>query len=282
MSKTYKRRTKLNFQSSLLSCLIMASKNSNIVQTFLSALRQITFPPLSIFFSLTITPGQIVTDDITYSINVNTSQYTLGDTIHWSIKMVNISEDIIEFEDHTDGHFYNWMLIDSAQTTGDGWVYLDCTTVYIIPPGDSLTDEFPYVLHDWWFINFPLGLYYGLMKPWYIYDSLGWDTVSFHVYEQLSIGHQQEPIPKEYQLYQSYPNPFNPLTTIRYDLPIQTEVKLSIYNIMGQEVAVLLDKTQNAGSHAVKWNASDMASGIYFYLIKTDHFSAVRKLVLLK
>lgn len=92
-----------------------------------------------------------------------------------------------------------------------------------------------------------------------------------------------EPIlPKIFTLHQNFPNPFNPVTTIRYNLPIQAEAKLTIYNVMGQEVDVLLNKTINAGSHAIKWNASNIASGIYFYRLETPTRQITKKLVVLK
>ncbi len=240
------------------------------------------FSALTIFFSLTIALGQIVTDDISYSVNVDTSQYSRGDTIHWSFKMVNISEDTIEFEDQGDGHFYNWILIDSAQTTGDGWVYVDCTTIYIIPPGDSLSDDFSYELHDYLFTYFPFGLYYGLMKPWYMYDSLGWDTVSFHIYEQLSTDHQPESIPIQYQLYQNYPNPFNLTTTIQYELPHRSDVQITIYDLLERKVTTLLSETQDAGYKSIQWDATNVSSGMYFYQIRVGEYEQTRKMVVLK
>ena len=91
-----------------------------------------------------------------------------------------------------------------------------------------------------------------------------------------------------YVLEQNYPNPFNPSTTIRYSIPIQSKVNLTIYNSIGENIAEIIDLTQNAGSYEVKWNSSGIASGIYFYSIRAipvngnEIFQSVRKMILLK
>jgi len=85
-----------------------------------------------------------------------------------------------------------------------------------------------------------------------------------------------------YLLTQNYPNPFNPETVIEYALPIRSEVKLIIYNLRGQQVALLINGTVPAGNHRVTWNASNFASGIYFYRLQADDFVQTKKMVLLK
>ena len=85
-----------------------------------------------------------------------------------------------------------------------------------------------------------------------------------------------------YSLYENYPNPFNPSTTIRYDLPGRGNIKLSIYNLMGEIVAILIDDMQAEGSHKVEWNAVNYSSGIYFYRLQSGDFVLTRKMVLLK
>jgi hypothetical protein len=71
--------------------------------------------------------------------------------------------------------------------------------------------------------------------------------------------------PKTYFLYQNYPNPFNPTTMINYQLPMTSAVELSIYNLLGQRVATLVNERKRAGHHQVEWDASGFASGIYLY-----------------
>jgi len=84
-------------------------------------------------------------------------------------------------------------------------------------------------------------------------------------------------------LLQNYPNPFNPTTTIGYQLPIPVSVEISIYNILGQKMATLINKKQPAGTHKVEWNANSFASGIYFYKLATSNgYSNTKKLILMK
>jgi hypothetical protein len=90
-------------------------------------------------------------------------------------------------------------------------------------------------------------------------------------------------LPEEFGLDQNCPNPFNPVTTINYQLPINSEVDLSVYNILGQKVATLVSKKQPAGQYEVQWDANGFASGVYLYRLETDNgFIETKKLVLLK
>lgn len=93
--------------------------------------------------------------------------------------------------------------------------------------------------------------------------------------------------PKEFQLSQNYPNPFNPTTVIDYTLPSDCEVKLTIYNILGQKVRTLVDSFQKAGSQRIIWdgkndNGKEAASGIYFYRLKVGEFRDVKKMIIIK
>ena len=87
---------------------------------------------------------------------------------------------------------------------------------------------------------------------------------------------------RKIQLEQNYANPFNPITTIEYSLPKSGEVTLIVYNLLGDEVARLVDGFQPAGEYNTTWNASNIASGIYFYRLKAGDFVQTRKMVLLK
>ncbi len=89
-------------------------------------------------------------------------------------------------------------------------------------------------------------------------------------------------IPMNFALYQNYPNPFNPATTITYDLPVRSNVKLVVYNILGQEVAVLVNGEQEAGRYNVRFDASGLPSGVYFYKLEAGRYTEVRKMILVK
>jgi hypothetical protein len=88
--------------------------------------------------------------------------------------------------------------------------------------------------------------------------------------------------PLVYELAQNYPNPFNPTTKIEYSIPAQARVELRVYNLVGQEVATLVNDVQSAGVHFVKFNATNLASGVYFYRLVAGDFVSVKKMVLLK
>ncbi|MFI5253082.1 MAG: YCF48-related protein [Bacteroidota bacterium] len=89
-------------------------------------------------------------------------------------------------------------------------------------------------------------------------------------------------VPTVFALAQNYPNPFNPATTIRFDIPVTANVSLTIFDLLGREVATLLDERKEPGYYEVKWNASNFASGVFFYRLQVDKFVQTRKLVFLK
>jgi len=89
-------------------------------------------------------------------------------------------------------------------------------------------------------------------------------------------------VPKVYSLSQNYPNPFNPVTTIEYQLPKAGLVKLVVYDILGKEVQLPVNRTQPAGSYKIEWNGANFPSGVYFYKIQSGDFIETKKMVLLK
>jgi len=89
-------------------------------------------------------------------------------------------------------------------------------------------------------------------------------------------------LPLEYSLEQNYPNPFNPNTTIKYSIADDGLVKLAVYNMLGEEVAIIVNTTQKAGRYEVNFNASNLASGVYIYRIESSNFMAVKKFTLIK
>ncbi|MBN4056894.1 T9SS type A sorting domain-containing protein [bacterium AH-315-J21] len=94
-------------------------------------------------------------------------------------------------------------------------------------------------------------------------------------------------LPKHFEVYQNFPNPFNPTTVISYSLPVRAEVTIAVYNVLGQRVKFFDQSLQSAGQHSVTWDAIDehgksVASGMYFYKVTAGDFSSSRKMVLLK
>ena len=110
------------------------------------------------------------------------------------------------------------------------------------------------------------------------------DTLNFYLDTTSLIGIQNisSEVPENFKLKQNYPNPFNPVTKIRFELAKSGFVKLSVYNILGQEVDVLVNGDLKAGEYEVSFNALKLTSGVYFYKIAADGYSQTRKMVLLK
>ena len=120
-------------------------------------------------------------------------------------------------------------------------------------------------------------------NPYLDYESI---PGVFYILETMS--HSETNIlPGEFQLAQNYPNPFNPVTTLHYDLPENSHVKITIFDMLGGEVKTLINKTQDAGSRSVIWNATNdygksVSAGIYLYQIKAGEHLQTKKMILLK
>ncbi len=98
----------------------------------------------------------------------------------------------------------------------------------------------------------------------------------------VSAGNEESQIPKKFLLHQNFPNPFNPKTVIGYQLPVTGNVTLKVYDVLGKEVATLVDELRNAGSYEIEFNGSNYASGIYFYQLKVNNFITTKKMMLIR
>jgi hypothetical protein len=99
-----------------------------------------------------------------------------------------------------------------------------------------------------------------------------------------SVGVKETPniSPIKFELHQNYPNPFNPSTTIQFDIPKAAFVTLKVYNVLGQEVATLVNEKREAGRYEVEFDGSKLTSGVYFYRLQAGSFVQTRKMILLK
>jgi hypothetical protein len=88
--------------------------------------------------------------------------------------------------------------------------------------------------------------------------------------------------PVSFKLYQNHPNPFNRSTRINFEIPEKTFVSLVVYNLLGQEAAVIAEKEYSAGVHSVTFDASDLANGIYFYTLRAEDFIDTRRMYIIK
>jgi hypothetical protein len=116
------------------------------------------------------------------------------------------------------------------------------------------------------------------------------DGVSYDIYAQYISGVGTLPVeevevgsvPLQFSLKQNYPNPFNPVTTIHYQLPVNSQVTLKVFDVLGREVATLVNEDKKAGSYEVEIDGSKFTSGMYFYRLQTGNFVEIKKLLLIK
>ncbi len=118
------------------------------------------------------------------------------------------------------------------------------------------------------------GLHLGDLN-WYPSDKATWLVTNV----ESKIGNE---IPKNYSLSQNYPNPFNPTTVINFSVPKTSKMELAVYNVLGQKVAILINKELSAGSYHFNFDASKLTSGIYFYKLQTENYSETKKMMLVK
>jgi len=197
----------------------------------------------------------------------------------WFLKVEEIPGEVVSAAsaEQVQGKFFFVTGSDVYKTnnTGDSYVldYSQTDTLQFIDV------ELIQVLNNYWITGYAVGDSGTIAK----YKEL------FLVTETESV---QNIIPESFSLKQNYPNPFNPTTRIEFSLPVAADVELRIYNILGQQVASLINDQRPAGNHSVLWNANDsngmkLSSGIYFYMLKAsgfdgNEFQEIKKMVLLK
>ena len=171
---------------------------------------------------------------------------------------------------------------DNGISSGSAYVFKRTGTSWaqeakLLPSDGAVGDDFG------WSVSISGG--YAVVGA-YLDDDNGTDAGSAYVYSgfttPVGVENEEVGLPVEFSLSQNYPNPFNPVTVIEYELPEASEASLVIYNLRGEEIARLVDGQQQAGYHKVIWNASNVASGVYFYRLQAGNFVQTRKLVLLK
>jgi hypothetical protein len=116
----------------------------------------------------------------------------------------------------------------------------------------------------------------------FVYAAEKGDGLSVYKNDLVTAIDEQATAPVAFALLQNYPNPFNPTTTIGIQLPERSFVTLEVINLLGQRVAVLVNQQLPAGAYTVPFNSAALPSGLYFYRLQANDFSAVRKMMLLK
>jgi hypothetical protein len=221
-------------------------------------------------FSLRVTDGQFWSDLETVTITVQDNsvpvldsigiQYTTQDSLSISLSATDEEDDALTFDaSSSNPDNVTIEVVSSGDTTADltlsfadGWVGMAFVTASVCDAYHCDSETFTV-----WVSDPPLGV-----------D----DIIVF---------------PEVFALRQNYPNPFNPVTTIAYDIPEISNVRIDMYNILGQKVRTLVNGTHQPGMYHVRWNGTNdfgnpMASGMYFYRISSEQFISVKKLVLMK
>ncbi len=192
-----------------------------------------------------------------------------GDSEFWDYVIVEATKDGLNWEQLLDGYDArfedNWLnLYDSVNDPTDAnYVKHELNLLDKFAPGDEILIRFR--------------LFSDTNR-----NGWGWAIKSIVIQSNITDVEDAEGLPNQYTLDQNYPNPFNPTTTIRFGIPKESNVKLKVYNSIGQEITTLVNEALKPGFHLVNFNASNIASGVYFYRIEADNFIEVKKLVLLK
>ncbi|MCP4634599.1 MAG: T9SS type A sorting domain-containing protein [candidate division Zixibacteria bacterium] len=165
--------------------------------------------------------------------------------------------------------------VSFGDVDNDGNVEMTFFTVDTPPGGRPTNRIFLY--------KFPGVSYESERFPWPMscHDPQHTNNLTFRMPTAIS-DDEKTLLPREVVLSQNYPNPFNAVTTIDYNLNDDARVNLKIFNILGQEVNVLVDKHQKAGNHSVVWDASEFSSGIYYYKLTGNDISIVKNMMLMK
>ena len=138
-------------------------------------------------------------------------------------------------------------------------------------------DSFPYVSPDGKYMFFV-----SAKTGDYAYNAYWVDSKVIDRFKPVGINLLQENLPNDFHLFQNFPNPFNPVTKIKYQIPNNKIVTLKVFDVMGREVKTLVNQFQIAGSYTLTFDAGNLHSGTYFYKLSTDKYSDTKKFILLK
>ena len=210
--------------------------------------------------------------EIPIHISNGTNIYGFTGTINYDHTILNY--DTLLLSDYLEGYLVAFnelspgeIKIAASGNNPDGETGVFATIVFYVT--DAFTDETSISITD---LTWNEGEMIEVAAEMSITYGLGIDGVS---------------IPDVYALHQNYPNPFNPITRINYDLPQDAHVIITIYNMMGREVKILINREQTAGYRTIRWNATNhlgqpVSAGLYLYVIQAGDYRKTRKMVLLK
>jgi hypothetical protein len=217
-----------------------------------------------------------------YSASTDKNIYHYGDYIYPRITATNSGSlpDTLGFTSSCQVNYY----IDSVSFMHHDSIIIMCAEVFtecIIAPNDSTV---------WGGVQNPLWGYpvsiatLGIGKHAVVGEVFGYwlsDTLWIEV-EALTDVRSTDKIPQDYLLQNNYPNPFNPSTTINYQLPKQSYITLKVFDVLGREVATLVNRVEEQGYKSVNFDASKLSSGIYYYRLQAGNYAETKKLLLLR
>jgi len=209
-------------------------------------------------------------DPVEVTFDVQMSVQTLMETFVPGTDFLDIAGSINEWGTYA-------MVLEDPEA--DSLYTITVTDVY---PGETLEYKFR-INGNWDTSEFPGG---GANRTYVVPDT---NSVVFHWYDDVDtyVGVAGLAIPTEYALHDNYPNPFNPITNIKYDIPENTQVRISVYNTIGQHVIDLVNEEQAAGFYHLQWNGLNkqgrpVSSGLYIYRLTTPEFNQTEKMTYLK
>ena len=156
----------------------------------------------------------------------------------------------------------------------------------IIPGAGSSTEIHNYTYQDEYEVENSTCYYYWLESISNSGGTENYGPIALNIPEE-GDGGENPPEPDQANLLYNYPNPFNPETSISYNLPSECQTELSIYNLKGEKIITLVNKIQDAGYHSQPWNGRDkdgleVSSGVYIYKLETEYFEITKTMVLVK
>ena len=221
--------------------------------------------------SIVVNLGPNAFNVVDVNVKIDTVLHTWVGDLTFDLKRAGTSVSIISGVGGSGDNFIGTILNDSATTPiASGTAPFTGTFI----PSTPLSGFNGLPVNGSWILQITDGVAgdSGTLKAWCIQLT----------YQTLVGGIQTIEIPNYYSLAQNYPNPFNPSTSIKFSVPKPTNVTLKIYDVLGKEVATLVNELKQPGFHTVDFNASSFASGIYFYRIDAGEFTSVKKMMLVK
>jgi hypothetical protein len=233
---------------------------------------------LLLLLSMVLFTGHLVAAPLTYSVSTDRSVYEYRDFVNVTITARNLGSlpDTLWFFNGCETDYH----IDSLDFMHHDSISFMCAAIIherIIQPHDSV---------QW--VDSPglgfMGERLGAGRHAVVAEVHGYwtsDTLWINVLGPTGVN-GGTPAPKMYELWNNFPNPFNPTTVISFSIPKQSDVLLKVYDVLGREVASLLDESKFAGHYNVTFDASSLPSGVYFYWLRAGEFVQVKKMLLMR